>query len=159
MNCPVCRSGDTRVVDSRTAEDGSAVRRRRECNACKARFTTLEVAQLNVVKQSGVREPFDRDKVIRGVKKACQGRPVTDHQLARLASEVEATLRRSGSGDVNSHDVGVAVLEPLSKLDLVAYLRFASVYKQFESLEDFEQAIEQLRVQSRTLAHATSASL
>jgi transcriptional repressor NrdR len=147
MYCPFCRHPDSRVVDSRTTEDGTAIRRRRSCPECGRRFTTVETAALLVVKRSGVTEPFSRDKVVAGVRKACQGRPVTEDQLAQLAQRVEETMRAQGAAELPSHEVGLAILGPLRELDLVAYLRFASVYKAFESLEDFEKAITELRTQ------------
>lgn len=149
MRCPFCRNSDSRVVDSRLTEDGSAIRRRRLCSSCERRFTTLETTSLNVVKRSGVAEPFDRSKIITGVRKACQGRPVTDDDLALLAQEVEETVRASGAAEINANDVGLAILGPLQNLDQVAYLRFASVYQGFDSLEDFEAAIAKLRSEGR----------
>ena len=145
MHCPYCRHEDSRVVDSRSLDDGSAIRRRRQCQACGKRFTTMETTALTVVKRSGVAEPFDRSKVINGVRKACQGRPVTSDDLAMLAQEVEETVRASGNAEVDAHDVGLAILDPLRRLDQVAFLRFASVYRDFESLSDFEDAIADLR--------------
>ena len=147
MHCPFCRHTDSRVVDSRTADDGTAIRRRRQCPECGRRFTTLESASLSVVKRSGASEPFSRSKVLIGVRKACQGRPVTEDDLAVLAQKVEETIRSQGTAEVEAHEVGLAVLEPLRELDEVAYLRFASVYQAFESLEDFESAITLLRVE------------
>ncbi|KHL03115.1 transcriptional regulator NrdR [Sinomonas humi] len=145
MYCPFCRNPDSRVVDSRIQDDGSAIRRRRQCPKCGRRFTTIETTSLTVVKRSGVGEPFSRSKVINGVRKACQGRPVTEDDLAMLAQEVEETVRGSGAAEIQAHEVGLAILGPLRKLDHVAYLRFASVYQSFDSLEDFEAAIELLR--------------
>ena len=145
MYCPFCRHADSRVIDSRTAEDGAAIRRRRSCPACGRRFTTQETVILMVAKRSGVTEPFNRDKIVRGVQRACQGRPVTEDQLAILAQRVEDAIRSRGSSEVPSHEVGVAVLGPLRELDEVAYLRFASVYRGFESLADFEEEIAGLR--------------
>jgi len=145
--CPFCRHPDSRVIDSRTAEDGAAIRRRRSCPECGRRFTTVETAALLVVKRSGVTEPFSRDKVVSGVRKACQGRPVTEDQLAQLAQRVEEAVRASGVAELPTHEVGLAILGPLRELDLVAYLRFASVYQAFESLDDFEKAIAELRTQ------------
>ena len=145
MHCPYCRFNDTRVLDSRVAEDGSSIRRRRECRSCAKRFTTLEQMQLVVVKRSGVIEPFSRDKVVSGVRKACKGRPVTEAQLAKLGQRVEETLRASGQAEIPADEVGVAILGPLRELDAVAYLRFASVYQQYESVEDFEVEIARLR--------------
>jgi transcriptional repressor NrdR len=143
--CPFCRHPDSRVIDSRTAEDGAAIRRRRSCPACGRRFTTQETVILMVAKRSGVTEPFNRDKIIRGVQRACQGRPVTEDQLAILAQRVEDAIRGRGSSEVPSHEVGLAILGPLRELDEVAYLRFASVYRGFESLADFEEEIAGLR--------------
>lgn len=145
MHCPFCRHPDSRVVDSRTSDDGTSIRRRRQCPACGRRFTTTETASLSVVKRGGVVEPFRREKIISGVRKACQGRPVSDSDLALLAQKVEETIRSSGSSEVDSHEVGLAILEPLRDLDEVAYLRFASVYRSFDSIDDFERAVERLR--------------
>lgn len=145
MHCPFCRHPDSRVVDSRTTDDGTSIRRRRQCPDCSRRFTTVETASLMVIKRSGVTEPFSRTKVISGVRKACQGRPVTEDALAQLGQRVEEALRATGSAELTTHDVGLAILGPLQELDLVAYLRFASVYRAFNSLEDFEAAIGELR--------------
>ncbi|HHW82798.1 MAG TPA: transcriptional repressor NrdR [Actinomycetales bacterium] len=145
MHCPFCHHTDSRVVDSRTSDDGTSIRRRRECPTCHRRFTTVESATLSVMKRSGVSEPFIREKIISGVRKACQGRPVTDDQIAVLAQGVEETIRSLGSSVVDTNDVGMAILGPLRDLDTVAYLRFASVYSSFTTLEDFENAIAELR--------------
>jgi transcriptional repressor NrdR len=145
--CPYCRHPDSRVIDSRTGEDGAAIRRRRSCPACGRRFTTQETVILTVAKRSGVTEPFNRDKIVRGVRRACQGRPVSEDQLALLAQQVEDVIRSRGSGEIPSHEVGLAILGPLRDLDEVAYLRFASVYRGFESLSDFEQEIAALRAE------------
>lgn len=145
MYCPYCRHPDSRVIDSRTSDDGAAIRRRRACPACGRRFTTQETVILTVAKRSGVTEPFNRDKIVRGVRRACQGRPVSEDQLALLAQQVEDTIRSRGSGEIPSHEVGLAILGPLRDLDEVAYLRFASVYRGFESLTDFEDEIAALR--------------
>jgi transcriptional repressor NrdR len=145
LYCPFCRNPDSRVVDSRVADDGSAIRRRRQCAECGRRFTTVETTSLSVIKRSGVGEPFSRGKIINGVRKACQGRPVTEDDLALLAQEVEEAIRASGAAEIEAHEVGLAILGPLQKLDQVAYLRFASVYQAFQSLEDFETAIALLR--------------
>lgn len=147
MQCPFCRHHDTRVLDSRAADDGAAIRRRRQCLACDRRFTTVEQVTLAVVKRSGATEPFSREKVIAGVRKACQGRPVSDSDLARLGQRVEEAIRATGAAEVPSHEVGMATLPPLRELDEVAYLRFASVYRSFESLADFETEIAMLRVE------------
>ncbi len=146
MHCPFCRSTDTRVLDSRVADDGSAIRRRRSCPACEKRFTTVEQMQLTVVKRSGACEPFTREKAISGVRKACKGRPVDEDDLARLGQTVEDSLRGEGWAEVPAHEVGLAILKPLRELDEVAYLRFASVYRAFESADDFEAEIALLRL-------------
>jgi transcriptional repressor NrdR len=145
MRCPYCRHPDSRVVDSREADDGVLIRRRRACPECGKRFTTVEEAVLAVVKRSGVTEPFSRAKIMAGVHKACQGRPVDEDAIALLAQRVEETVRAGGAAEVPSHEVGLAILGPLRELDEVAYLRFASVYRSFESLQDFEREIEALR--------------
>ena len=145
MHCPYCRFTDSRVLDSRVAEDGSSIRRRRECRSCTKRFTTLEQMQLVVVKRSGVVEPFSREKVVTGVRKACKGRPVTEADLAKLGQKVEEKLRASGQAEIPADDVGVAILGPLRELDPIAYLRFASVYKHYESVEAFEAESARLR--------------
>lgn len=145
MHCPYCRSTDTRVLDSRVADDGSAIRRRRTCPACEKRFSTVEQMQLMVLKRSGATEPFTRDKAISGARKACKGRPVTEDQLQCLGQQVEDVLRGDGWAEVPAHEVGLAILGPLSELDEVAYLRFASVYKSFESADDFAAEIARLR--------------
>ncbi len=145
MHCPFCRHGDSRVIDSREVEDGQAIRRRRSCPACGRRFTTVEELVLAVVKRSGVTEPFSRDKIVRGVSRACQGRPVDEDALQQLAHRVEEVIRSLGSAEVPSQEVGLAILGPLRDLDEVAYLRFASVYRSFSSIEDFEKEIRSLR--------------
>ncbi len=145
MHCPYCPNTDTRVVDSRVSEDGGAIRRRRTCAECNRRFSTVEQMQLVVVKRSGVTEPFTREKAVAGVRKACKGRPVTEDALARLGQQVEDSLRSAGWAEVPAHEVGLAILSPLRELDEVAYLRFASVYRSFESADDFEAEIASLR--------------
>jgi transcriptional repressor NrdR len=149
MRCPYCRHADSRVVDSREQDEGQAIRRRRSCQACGRRFTTIEEATLAVIKRSGVTEPFSRAKVISGVRRACQGRPVDEDALAQLAQSVEEAIRANGVAEVNSDEVGLAILGPLRELDEVAYLRFASVYQAFSSVDDFEKAIVDLRTEHR----------
>lgn len=150
MHCPFCRNPDSRVIDSRTSDDGLSIRRRRQCPECGGRFSTVETASLGVAKRSGVVEPFRRDKVVSGVRKACQGRPVTDGDLAVLAQTVEETVRATGQSQIDTNEIGLAILGPLRELDHVAYLRFASVYQAFESLEDFETAVAALRADAPT---------
>lgn len=145
MNCPFCRHEDSRVVDSRPIDDGTTIRRRRECTECGRRFTTQESAALSIIKRSGATEPFSRVKVVAGVRKACQGRPVNEDDLALLAQRVEESLRSTGQAEIEAQEVGMAILAPLRELDEVAYLRYASVYRGFNSLEDFEGEIALLR--------------
>jgi transcriptional repressor NrdR len=149
MRCPYCRHAESRVVDSREGDDGALIRRRRQCQECARRFTTVEKAELAVVKRSGATEPFSRAKVVAGVLKACQGRPVDEDAIALLAQRVEEDVRSQGAAEVPSHEVGLAILRPLRDLDEVAYLRFASVYRGFESLGDFEHEIAALRAARR----------
>lgn len=158
MHCPFCRHPDSRVVDSREADDGVAIRRRRACPSCGKRFTTVETASLTVLKRSGATEPFSRAKVIAGVRKACSGRPVDEDALARLAQQVEEAVRASGCAEIAAHDVGLAILAPLRELDDVAYLRFASVYRGFEDLGAFEAEIADLRAHQTPLTSAIGAA-
>jgi transcriptional repressor NrdR len=137
------------VVDSREQDEGQVIRRRRSCPECGKRFTTVEEATLAVIKRSGVTEPFSRIKVVSGVRRACQGRPVDEDALAQLAQTVEDTIRATGCAEVPAPEVGLAILGPLRALDEVAYLRFASVYQAFSSIDDFEKAISELRSEHR----------
>ena len=145
MHCPFCQNPDTKVVDTRISDDGHSIRRGRECPKCSKRFTTLETTMLLVVKRSGNVEQFDRNKVISGVRKACQGRPINEDDLKMLGQKVEEDLRSRGLAQVKSDEVGKAILKPLRDLDMVAYMRFASVYQNFENLEDFQRAIDELK--------------
>ncbi|HEY1634686.1 MAG TPA: transcriptional regulator NrdR [Acidimicrobiales bacterium] len=143
MRCPICSSLEDRVVDSRLADDGAAIRRRRECATCGRRFTTferIEEAALMVGKRSGDRVPFDRAKVVAGVRAATKNRPVSAEAMDALAGEVEEAMRLLGP-EPTSQQIGVAVLDRLRRLDQVAYLRFASVYKGFEDVGDFEREV------------------
>jgi len=146
MRCPFCAADDDRVVDSRLAEDGVAIRRRRECSACGQRYTTferLEEIGLYVIKRSGERELFDRAKIMSGVRSACKNRPVDAEAMQSLAVGVEEAMRLLNR-DVTSEEVGVATLEALRQVDDVAYVRFASVYKGFEGTEDFARELGML---------------
>jgi len=147
MRCPYCRHPDSRVVDSREQDEGQVIRRRRSCLDCGRRFTTVEEAMLAIIKLGGVTEPFSRAKVVSGVRRACQGRPVDEDALAQLAQTVEDAVRVTGAAEIPSDEVGLAILGPLRDLDEVAYLRFASVYQGFSSIDDFEKAISDLRVE------------
>ncbi len=143
MRCPWCQSLDDKVVDSRLAEEGGVIRRRRECLSCGRRFTTyerLEESPLWVAKRAGQREAFDRVKLVSGVRAATKNRPVSEEQLEELAQQVEEALRGEGA-EVTSQQIGVAVLERLRALDDVAYLRFASVYKGFADIGDFQREV------------------
>jgi transcriptional repressor NrdR len=143
MRCPWCGHSDDKVVDSRPAEQDVAIRRRRECLSCGRRFTTFERIEdvgLVVVKRDGTKEPYLRDKVLVGIHKAIVNRPVTEEQVSRAADKIEERLRRRGP-EVSSQQVGVEVLSQLQKLDEVAYMRFASVYKDFQRITDFEREL------------------
>ena len=157
MHCPYCRHTDTKVLDSRVADEGTSIRRRRTCPACGKRFSTVELMQLTVLKRSGATEAFARDKAIAGVRKACKGRPVSEDDLARLGQSVEDALRADGWAEVPAHEVGLAILGPLRDLDEVAYLRFASVYRSFESAGDFEDEIAMLRAERAAAADLATA--
>ncbi len=145
MRCPICSADDTKVIDSREADEGTAIRRRRSCTQCQQRFTTYEridEVPLVVVKTSGGRQPFDRCKIVAGVSAAAKGRPVTVEQIERLAEDVEDELRVGHrSGELTTAAIGHAVLDRLRVLDEVAYLRFASVYKGFDGAADFHREL------------------
>lgn len=147
MRCPNCHDKHTRVLDSRPIEDNQAIRRRRECEACAHRFTTFERIEempLIVVKKEGVRETFSREKLVRGLMKACEKRPVALEQLEDLALNVERSLRSRGQSEVDSNDIGELVMEGLSQIDEVAYVRFASVYRQFKDINVFLDELKEL---------------
>jgi transcriptional repressor NrdR len=147
VRCPACAHLDDKVVDSRANDDGTAIRRRRECLECGFRFTTFErheEAPLLVVKRSGAQVPFDRSKLEAGIRAAAKGRPVDDEAIATLAGSVEEQLRVVG-GEISSEQIGRAVLEQLAPLDQVAYLRFASVYKGFDDAADFQREVRLLK--------------
>ena len=144
MRCPYCSAEEDKVVDSRTAEDGRAIRRRRECLGCGRRFTTFERAEevpLLVLKRNGVEEPFLRDKVMEGIRRACKNRPVTESEISAVVDDVEEAMRLDGRRPIPSAEIGREILERLRDLDDVAYLRFASVYKDFQELNDFEREL------------------
>jgi len=147
MRCPYCGHSDTRVLDSRPTEEGMAVRRRRECTACGERFTTyekLETTPFLVVKKDGRRESFEREKVVRGILVACEKRPVSLADIEELVNEVEKELRSRYEREVQSKEIGELVMERLRDLDDVAYVRFASVYRQFKDLETFRRELDRL---------------
>ena len=147
MHCPSCSFDDTKVIDSRLSEEGGAIRRRRSCTQCGYRFTTyerLEEVALNVLKRGGGKQPFDRRKMMAGIQAAVKGRPVGDEMIMEIAERVEDALRLEG-GDVTSNQVGHAVLEQLRLIDEVAYMRFASVYKNFDDATDFKRELALLK--------------
>jgi len=147
MRCPQCGTRDSRVVDSRDLDEAATVRRRRECPACLARFTTyerVEAARLVVVKRDGTRQEFDRDKLAQGLAKALTRRPVADDAAERAADEIEGELRSSGLSEIPSSRVGAMAMDKLRSLDHIAYIRFASVYQSFEDLEDLKREVDEL---------------
>ena len=153
MICPFCGNEDTQVKDSRPAEDGAAIRRRRLCGQCEARFTTFERVQLReltVIKKSGRRTPFDRDKLARSVMIALQKRPVETDRVEQMISGVVRQLESIGQADITSDQIGTLVMEGLARLDDVAYVRYASVYKDFRATQDFETFIETEKLQPET---------
>jgi transcriptional repressor NrdR len=146
MNCPFCSESETKVIDSRPDADG--IRRRRECLACGRRFTTVERAELGavaVVKKDGVREEFDREKLIRGVRKACEKRPIPSGAIEAMADEIERAVQAEGKAEVPSTYIGELVMERLKTLDHIAYIRFASVYRAFADVDELEQELEALK--------------
>jgi transcriptional repressor NrdR len=157
MRCPFCRTDNDRVIDSRAGDDGASIRRRRECVSCRRRFTTYERVErqlLSVVKKGGVREPFDRDKIKRGLAKACWKRPVTEDDIEGVVSALESELYGAYESEVPSQVLGERLMELLKALDQVAYVRFASVYREFKDVRDFVEELEPIlaetTVQERT---------
>lgn len=152
MRCPVCRTDNDRVTDSRASEDGFAIRRRRECLNCKHRYTTyerLEERQIQVIKRNGAREPFSRDKMREGIAKACWKRPIKDEQIDALISEIENQAYADNEGEVQTDRLGEMVMERLRELDDVAFVRFASVYRRFEDVRDFVDELEPMLSQPK----------
>ena len=147
MRCPFCSHDEDRVIDSRPSDEGSAIRRRRECIACNARFTTYEKVEnlpLLVVKKNGTREPFDREKLMSGIMKSCQKRPVSNQQIDDLVSSIEMQTQNSLKREISSQDIGELVMEGLKKIDEVAYVRFASVYRQFKDVNSFLEELNDM---------------
>ncbi|MCI6011686.1 MAG: transcriptional regulator NrdR [Firmicutes bacterium] len=147
MKCPFCDNADTRVIDSRPTEEGHAIRRRRGCDKCGRRFTTYEKVEetiLMVAKKDGKREAFDRNKLLRGIARACEKRPVTMAAMEGIVDEIERTLNNTMEREVSSDMIGELVMEQLKKVDEVAYVRFASVYRQFTDVNTFVKEIEKL---------------
>ncbi|WP_054695750.1 transcriptional regulator NrdR [Syntrophomonas palmitatica] len=148
MRCPYCLEFESRVVDSRSSEDGTIIRRRRECNSCKRRFTTYERVEerpLLVIKKSGIREQFSRDKLLNGIMRACEKRPVKMEEIENIIARIERDLRDKYDREVSSKIVGEKLMDELQGLDEVAYVRFASVYRQFTDINSFIKTIEQLK--------------
>lgn len=151
MKCPICGYTESKVIDSRPSEEGSSIRRRRECLSCQNRFTTyekIETLPLLVVKKDKTRELFDKNKLLSGIIKACHKRPVTMEQMEEVASDIEAELQNSLSREISSQSIGVLVMDKLKSLDPVAYVRFASVYREFKDLDTFMCELEELRGQN-----------
>lgn len=154
MKCPFCQSDNDRVIDTRASEDGFAIRRRRQCLACKRRYTTyerIEGTTVKLIKKDGTREPFDHGKIKRGLEKACWKRPVSDAQLEAIIATVENELEADFDAEVESRQVGELVMQHLRRLDQVAYVRFASVYRQFEDVHDFVSELKPMLDESRRL--------
>lgn len=147
MHCPFCGAFDTKVIDSRLVSEGNHVRRRRECITCEDRFTTYESAELvmpRIIKQDGIREPFNDDKLLAGLTKALEKRPVSIEKVEEAITRIKANLRSTGEREVQSRDVGELVMKELRGLDEVAFVRFASVYRSFKDLDEFRQEIDRL---------------
>lgn len=147
MRCPFCSHGEDRVIDSRPSDEGSAIRRRRECIACGGRFTTyekIETLPLLVIKKDGTREPFERDKLISGILKSCEKRPVSTSQIETLVNNIETSNQNALKREVTSHEIGEMVMDGLKKIDEVAYVRFASVYRQFKDVNSFLDELNQM---------------
>ena len=148
MRCPKCGSNDDKVIDSRAVKEGAGVRCRRECIACACRFTTIEgiiPEELKVIKNNSIREDYDRDKLRRGITNACYKRPVSSDDIDRVVEEVSASLFRDFDKEVSSREIGNRVMEQLRKVDQVAYVRFASVYRKFKDVEEFIEEIRALK--------------
>lgn len=144
MRCPYCRSDNTEVIDSRDAVNGESVRRRRECASCEKRFTTYErvdLAEITVIKKDLTRQPFDRTKILNGIVHACEKRPISMEQMEGIVEKIEGKVRASGTHEIESRKIGDMVVKELFKLDPVAYIRFASVYNNFDSPEEFRRAV------------------
>jgi transcriptional repressor NrdR len=159
VRCPYCGAKETRVFDSRPADDGEGIRRRRECESCHRRFTTFERVErlvLHVQKRNGARERFDRGKILRGLRLACEGRPVEEAALERIAEEIERSALEKGTGVVKSRDIGDAVIERLRRLDDVAYVRFASVYRRLPDVDRLMDEIHALKARKQMEAELAS---
>ncbi|EKD58729.1 MAG: transcriptional regulator NrdR [uncultured bacterium] len=147
MVCPFCGHSDTRVVDSRDTNDGKAIRRRRECEKCQARFSTyeeMEIMRLTVIKRSGIKQEYDRSKIEVGIKKALEKRPLSEEKISKVIGDIEYEIQARESGEITSKEIGKIILEKLKETDDVAYLRFASVYKSFKSADSFRKEMDKM---------------
>ncbi len=152
MRCPFCGNTEDRVVDSRESREGDVISRRRECVSCERRFTSYEKIELEpfqVVKRDQRREPYEREKLMSGLRVACRKRPISEETLVRAADSIEAEMQESGEREISSRELGNMVMRRLRELDSVAYIRFASVYRRFEDLEEFVHELSQLKDESR----------
>jgi len=148
MRCPYCNFGETKVMETREAEDSDVTRRRRECLKCKKRFTTyerVEMVELRVVKKNGDIEGFDRNKVLRGIVKACEKRPIKIEKIHKVVDDIESELRKQESTEIASKDIGKLIMEKIKELDQVAYIRFASVYREFKDIKEFEKELKKIK--------------
>ncbi len=155
MRCPICHHPDTKVVDSRVAGDGTSIRRRRECEKCEFRFSTLEAVEildLTVIKRDGRREPYQREKLLRGLERALEKRPHTEASFEKLLHNIERGIQRKKTGEITSRDLGEIVMNELKRFDKIAYIRFASVYRSFQDVDRFEEELRHLRPKSKKSA-------
>lgn len=153
MKCPICLHNDTKVIDSRVASDGSSIRRRRECLKCAFRFSTyeeIEILDLIIVKQDGRREVYDREKMVKGIKRSLEKRPITDAKFKKLINAVERDLQKLRKGEVTSRQVGQVIMKQLKKVDQIAYIRFASVYESFKDVHTFQKELNKLIKDKKT---------
>lgn len=147
MHCPNCNNEDTKVIDSRVAGDGVAIRRRRECSSCGFRFSTyeeMEILDLTVKKRSGLKELYSRDKLEKGIRRAFEKRPINEEKFKQLISQIEQEIQKKADSEITSEEIGEIVMKKIKRIDKVAYVRFASVYKQFEDIEEFRQELQKL---------------
>ncbi len=147
MNCPICHHNDTKVVDSRAAGDGFSIRRRRECLKCNFRYSTyeeMEILDLTILKSNNKKEPYSRDKLIKGLKKALEKRPITENNFKKLINSIERDIQANNKNEVSTEKIGKIIMNQLKKIDKVAYIRFASVYQSFEDIEEFAQELDKL---------------
>lgn len=147
MHCPNCNNSDTKVIDSRVAADGLAIRRRRECTSCTFRFSTyeeMEILDLTVIKRSGDKQLYSREKMEAGIRKAFEKRPISDEDFRKLVSQIEQDVQKKANPEITSEQIGEIVMKKIKKVDKVAYVRFASVYKQFEDIDEFKAELQSL---------------